>query len=294
MENYYWSTYVQESAELYHSRSLRFHDGNRDLWLKALQIEDGMRVLEVGCGSGIFCHRIKSYLPGVKITGLDRDTGHIEFARAKAEELSLDCEFVNGDASSLPFGDNSFDLCFSHTVFSFCDPDLFVNEQRRVLKPGGKMAVACIIHGGHNQDWTPTENCEEKELFDKLWTEAEKNENCNIKRYETDETRCFEYLHKYGFKDISAEAIAALKYAPDCANVSDEMAEAQINDGRITELSSVEKARRLAPDCLSPEEFASLLEMINRRFDKRIDQYRRGEKLWDWYTGTVLVISGTK
>lgn len=34
----YWSTYVQESRELYYSRALRFHDSNKDLWLEALQV----------------------------------------------------------------------------------------------------------------------------------------------------------------------------------------------------------------------------------------------------------------
>lgn len=37
--NNYWSTYVQSSEELYKSRELRFHEGNKDFWIKALQIE---------------------------------------------------------------------------------------------------------------------------------------------------------------------------------------------------------------------------------------------------------------
>ncbi|HAN21332.1 MAG: hypothetical protein A2Y15_07180 [Clostridiales bacterium GWF2_36_10] len=128
MKNTYWSTYVQESEELYRSRALRFHDGNKDLWLKAFQIENGMKVLEVGCGGGIFCHRIKTYLPDTDVTGLDFDTGHIEYAKTKSLELNLNCKFVNGDATSLPFEDNTFDTCFSHTVINFCEPNDFLKN----------------------------------------------------------------------------------------------------------------------------------------------------------------------
>ena len=58
--NNVWSQYVQTSDELYRSRELRFNDSNKDLWLKALQVENGQTVLEVGCAGGIFCHRIKA------------------------------------------------------------------------------------------------------------------------------------------------------------------------------------------------------------------------------------------
>ena len=54
-----WSQFVQSSEELYASRAIRFRNDNKDLWLNAMKIKDGMNVLEIGCGGGIFCHRIK-------------------------------------------------------------------------------------------------------------------------------------------------------------------------------------------------------------------------------------------
>ena len=57
--NDHWSQYVQTSEELYRSRALRFHDGNKELWLSALGAKDHTDILEVGCGGGIFCHRLK-------------------------------------------------------------------------------------------------------------------------------------------------------------------------------------------------------------------------------------------
>jgi ubiquinone/menaquinone biosynthesis C-methylase UbiE len=293
--NSYWSTYVQKSEELYCSRALRFHDGNKDLWLKALQIENGMKILEVGCGGGIFCHRIKRYLPNTDVTGLDFDIGHIEYAKAKAIELNINCRFVAGDATGLPFDDNTFDVCFSHTVMGFCEPNLFVKEQYRVLKPSGKMVVMCVINRGNKpESWIPTDSCEEYELFNKLWDEASKNNLSNIKRYDDNETHYFEYLQKHNFKNVSADALAVVTYAPDSANVSAKMAIEQINEDRLSELCSVKKAHRLAPDALSNDEYNLMLEMINRRYDNRIEQYKIGEKIWDYHVSTVLAISGTK
>jgi len=290
----YWSTYVQESRELYESRALRFHGGNRDEWLRALRVQDGMDVLEVGCGGGIFCHRIKTYLPNVRITGLDFDTGHIEFAKAKTRELGLECEFISGDACALPFADNTFDLCYSHTVCDFCEPHAFVGEQYRVLRPGGKMVILFGINGKNPEGWEPADDDEEKELFDRVWAGADKNGLSEIRRFDGDERHYFGYLSEHGFKDISADALAAVAYAPDCANVSAETAEAQINENRLSELCSAAKAYRMAPDALTAEEYDALAAMINRRWDRRLGQYRRGERLWEYRVSTVLAVSGTK
>jgi len=85
-----------------------------------------------------------------------------------------------------------------------------------------------------------------------------------------------------------------VQYAPDSANVSNETTIEQINFNRLSELSSVNKARRLAPGALTDDEFGDLIDMINRRYDKRIEQYRSGIKLWDFEVTTLLAISGTK
>lgn len=85
-----------------------------------------------------------------------------------------------------------------------------------------------------------------------------------------------------------------VNYAPDCDNVDDEMARAQINEDRTTELCSVQKAHRMAPEALSEREYQTLLDMINRRYDKRIQRYENGEKDWEFRIATTVLISGRK
>ncbi len=288
-----WSQYVQTSEELYRSRAMRFHDGNKDLWLKALQIENGMNILEVGCGGGIFCHRIKSYLPTTNVTGLDFDIGHIQYAKTKSKELDIDCAFVNGDAVALPFADDTFDLCFSHTVMNFCEPNAFIKEQYRVLKSNGKIHILVASRRVNSEIWKPT-NSAEKALFEKLWNEADKNDLSVVSRHELTESEHLAYLFKNGFNDVSVNIISVVSYAPDSSTISEETAIEQINVNRLHELSSIEKAQRLAPSALTTKEYEELIALINKRYDIRIDQYMHGEKLWDIATSTVLIYSGRK
>lgn len=293
--NTYWSQYVQKTEELYLSRSLKFHQGNIDKWIDAMQLRDGMKILEVGCAGGLLCHQLKERLSNADITGLDFDIGHIDYAKKKTKELRIQCDFVAGDATRMPFGDDTFDACYSHTVMNFCEPQKFVSEQYRVLKPDGKIVIMDVYNrGAKTEEWIPTDDCEEKELFDKVWAAASDNPHSQIKRYENQTEKYFAYLKEQGFQKISIDAMAAVIYAPDCDNINDEMAQAQINDDRITELSSVEKACNMAPNALSETEHQTLIDLINQRYDKKILQYKNGDKSWEFRIATTVLISGTK
>lgn len=293
--NTYWSQYVQKTEELYLSRALRFHKGNMSRWIDAMGLHDGMKILDVGCAGGLLCHQLKEQLRASEIIGLDFDTGHIAYAIKKSIELNLPCNFIAGDATNLPFADDTFDVCYSHTVMNFCEPEKFVSEQYRVLKPGGRMIIMDVYNrGARPEEWIPTETCEEKALFDKLWEAASSNPNSSIKRYENHTEKYFAYLAAQGFHNISIDAVAAVNYAPDCDNVNEQMARAQINEDRMSELCSVQKAYSMAPNALSKTEYQTLQDMINRRYNCRIQQYENGEKNWEFRIVTTVLISGTK
>jgi len=294
--NDYWSQYVQTTDELYRSRALRFHDGNKELWLMSIGAQDGMNILEVGCAGGLFCHRIKTYLPHTQVTGLDFDTGHIAYAQAKTKELNLDCRFVNGDALEMPFADDTFDLCFSHTVIEHLPTMPFLREQRRVLKPGGRISVlsARTRLSLRDNNWFITSK-EEKALSDKLWQQAEKVTPVkNIGAYELSETDFPKALEQAGFREVDVGFITVTDYAPDNAFVPDETALEQIECHRRHSLAAAEKPLRLAPEALTASERQEFFDMINRRYDERIRLYQSGEKLWDFSNTTVLFATGKK
>lgn len=291
-----WSSFVQTSEELYSSRSLRFRADNKDLWLNAMKLTDGMNVLEVGCGGGIFCHRIKTSLPRCRVTGLDRDAGHIRYATQKSSELAIDCSFVQGDALALPFADNTFDACTSHTVIEHVETGRFLREQLRVLVPGGVISVLSVRTrlNVYPENWW-SDDPEEKALLDKAWEPSKDLDKENgIARYEMKESEFPRALENAGFTNVNVGFIAVTSYAPDNADVGHDLALAQINDNRLCALSSMEKALRRAPGALTDAERNRLAALVNARYDRRVVLYERGEKLWDIATSTVMAVTGVK
>lgn len=95
------------------------------------------RLLDVGCGSGDFLHRMHNR--GWSVTGIDFDAKAIENAKKRAGEGST---FLNTDLSGARFTDDSFDaITMSHVIEHVPDPVALLTEIRRVLKPGGRLVV---------------------------------------------------------------------------------------------------------------------------------------------------------
>jgi ubiquinone/menaquinone biosynthesis C-methylase UbiE len=111
-----------------------------DRVVDAAQIRSGQRVLDVACGTGVLARAAVERV-GVDgaVVGLDINEGMLEVARLKAPEI----EWRQGTAESLPFDDHSFDAVVSQFgLMFFVDPVEAVREMYRVLRPGGRVAVA--------------------------------------------------------------------------------------------------------------------------------------------------------
>jgi ubiquinone/menaquinone biosynthesis C-methylase UbiE len=101
----------------------------------------GCRVLEVGSGRGGGASYIMRYLRPLSVTGVDIANNAVEFCRSHHQVKGL--QFVQGNAESLQFEDNTFDVIVnlesSHGYGSVPD---FLREVRRVLKPRGHFVFA--------------------------------------------------------------------------------------------------------------------------------------------------------
>lgn len=68
--------------------------------------------------------------------------GMLKKARENAERLGLPVDFKQGDAESIPFEDESFDVVVNRDVlWTLPNPDTALREWKRVLRPGGRLAV---------------------------------------------------------------------------------------------------------------------------------------------------------
>jgi ubiquinone/menaquinone biosynthesis C-methylase UbiE len=95
------------------------------------------KLLDVGCGSGIFLQRM--YKLGWAVTGIDFDGKAIENAKKMHGD---DLTFLNTNLSGAQFPDNSFDaVTTSHVIEHVPDPVALLIEIRRVLKPGGTLVI---------------------------------------------------------------------------------------------------------------------------------------------------------
>lgn len=102
------------------------------------------RVLDVGCGTGIVARRAASRgCNEGSVVGLDVNEGMLDVAKATASESRLAIEWKQGDATRLPFADDSFDVVFSQQALQFVtEPGAALREIRRVLAPDGRVAVS--------------------------------------------------------------------------------------------------------------------------------------------------------
>lgn len=105
-------------------------------------IGKGETVLDVGTGTGVLA--ITAARLGAQVCGLDLTPELIEQARDNAAIARLpDIDWKQGDAEYLPYPDASFDVVVSQFGHMFAPrPATVVAEMRRVLKPGGRLAIA--------------------------------------------------------------------------------------------------------------------------------------------------------
>lgn len=108
--------------------------------VQAAQIEQGQRILDVACGTGVLTLAAAECVgPDGSAVGLDINEGMLAVARKKANGIS----WRHGQAESLPFPDQSFDAVVSQFgLMFFDDRRAAIQEMVRVLRPGGKIAVA--------------------------------------------------------------------------------------------------------------------------------------------------------
>ena len=123
----------------------KFTEPAAEAFIKRRAITEGLRVLDVACGTGNAA--IPAAQAGAYVTGVDIAPNLIETARGRAKRARLNIRFDEGDVEDLPYADGSFDLVVSMFGAVFAPrPARAAAELLRVCRPGGQIAMA---------NWTP-------------------------------------------------------------------------------------------------------------------------------------------
>lgn len=108
----------------------------RKVTTDALQIEPGMKILDIAAGTGSSTAQYAR--AGADVIGCDFSAGMIAEGKKRHPELT----FVEGDATNLQFPDNTFDaVTISYGIRNTNNPQQALKQMLRVTKPGGKLVV---------------------------------------------------------------------------------------------------------------------------------------------------------
>lgn len=113
----------------------------------AAELHGGLRVLDVGCGTGNLVVALRRRYPDVEVVGLDPDARVLDRARRKAARAGLAVRFDQGYAQELPYPDAAFDRVLSSLMFHHLGRAAkagMLAEVRRVLRPGGLLVLADV------------------------------------------------------------------------------------------------------------------------------------------------------
>ena len=142
--------------------SIRFEDGSAyergmgvwsrltgEVFLDWLALPQGLRWIDVGCGSGAITELLVQRNAPVEMQGIDPSEAQLAFARTRAGARGA--AFRLGDAMALPFDSDHFDAAIMALVIFFVpDPAKGVAEMARVVRRGGTVAAYAwdILGGG--------------------------------------------------------------------------------------------------------------------------------------------------
>ncbi len=126
---------------------------NDELTIAWLGIEEGNRVLEVGCGTGGMARGLALVAgPAGYVVGIDLSETMLAEARRRSADVP-NLEFLKADVHHLPFAEGSFDRCYSRNVFEVVDdPRRALFEMVRVLRPGGVIVIPAPDYGSLSID----------------------------------------------------------------------------------------------------------------------------------------------
>lgn len=302
-----WSVEGQSPEYLAVTRMVTLSPRVVSMILDHVHLEPGMRVLDVGCGSGEYVFRLGRQVKGIDFVGLDYDQGFVDLAnervagRADALFEPIDPQntyvFLQGDGLRLPFADGAFDAVISHTYLTAI-PDYqgALAEMIRVCKPGGQ--VSSITNLNSNFGGTGGFN---------LFPPVVDASICNLVSRVADLKREMSYIdmgsgvptHKVQrlFAHLCLDEVSAVPlgqyFCLSDAQTTREDYERYVNLLYRIECADVARMRE-TPACakvLDAQDWDDYLSFAEMRRDALLDMRGKNQE-WTWFGSAALLVWG--
>lgn len=113
----------------------------------AASVKENDRLLDAGCGFGGTIASLNEQFQNLDMIGLNIDPRQLDRARQQIAPLANNkITFIEGDACQLPFDNNSLDTILAvECIFHFPSRELFFQEAKRVLRPGGYLGICDFV-----------------------------------------------------------------------------------------------------------------------------------------------------
>jgi arsenite methyltransferase len=160
-----------------------FHPGGEELTRRAIAamgLPRGAALADLGCGTGTSA-LVLAAEGNLRISAVDLSASNIERATRRMNAAGATVRFHQADAHQLPFSDQEMDGILAECSFSlFARQRAVLDEIRRVLRPGGKLAVTDMAVNGELPGdisaviapWTCLAETRDRESWTNLFTEA--------------------------------------------------------------------------------------------------------------------------
>jgi ubiquinone/menaquinone biosynthesis C-methylase UbiE len=131
------ATYIHGTDASEQERLVALNRLTNGAFLEFLGIQPDTFAIEVGSGLGILAGGVAEAAPNVRVIGVELSSVQLASARR-----SRGVRFVQADALALPIGDGTFDTAYARYLLEHvANPGGVLAEMRRVLRPGGRVAV---------------------------------------------------------------------------------------------------------------------------------------------------------
>ncbi|MGB7603880.1 MAG: class I SAM-dependent methyltransferase [Lutisporaceae bacterium] len=290
-----WSERVQGIKGLDSSRELRFTDSFINQIMKYIHLYDGMDLLEIGCGPGTLTRKLAKKFNNVTITGLDMDSNFINYCIEQAKLMNLNnVKYDIGDALSLPYADNSFDICTSYTVIEHVNNREFLQEQFRVCKPNGCVSIMNVRPELALISKSNDQSQREIELLTKISSiTKESKKEMNVGCYFDAPENIMRLFEEIGFRKIQIDVISHVTCIDDYRNTN-EFKKQIVESERSSIIEFINIGINMKSDILTCDEKLELLDLVNNRFDSRLRMIDNGDNNWDFSISPMIIITGCK